>query len=126
MMSVWPQHLFMVGCGNMAGQMLARWLDCGLDPARVTVLRPSGRPVADGVTVVTHYPVALPAGTTVLLGMKPYQIADVATALAPLCDATMQIVSILAGTTLADLRARFPAVRDVVRAMPNLPVGLGG
>lgn len=125
MMSVWPQHLFMVGCGNMAGQMLARWLDCGLDPSRVTVLRPSGRPVADGVRVVTDYPAVLPAGTTVLLGMKPYQIADVAAALAPLCDATMPIVSILAGTPLADLRARFLEVRDVVRAMPNLPVGLG-
>ncbi|WP_298395418.1 pyrroline-5-carboxylate reductase [Sphingobium sp.] len=121
----WPDHLFLVGCGNMAGQMLSRWLDCGLDPARVTVLRPSGRPVADGVAVVTDYPAALPAGTTVLLGMKPYQIADVGAALAPLCTADTRIISILAGTTLADLRGRFPAARDIVRAMPNLPVGLG-
>ena len=121
----WPDHLFLVGCGNMAGQMLARWLDCGLDPARVTVLRPSGRPVADGVAVVTTYPATLPAGTTILLGMKPYQIADVATALAPLCGADVRIVSILAGTPIADLRTRFPAVHDMVRAMPNLPVGLG-
>ncbi|WIW87554.1 pyrroline-5-carboxylate reductase [Sphingobium sp. V4] len=122
---VWPDHLFLVGCGNMAGQMLIRWLDCGLDPARVTVLRPSGRPVADGVAVVTDYPSALPAGTTVLLGMKPYQIGDVAAALAPLCAADTRLVSILAGTTLAELRRRFPAAGDIVRAMPNLPVGLG-
>lgn len=121
----WPDHLFLVGCGNMAGQMLARWLDCGLDPARVTVLRPSGRSVADGVAVVTTYPATLPAGTTILLGMKPYQIADVATALVPLCGADVRIVSILAGAPIADLRARFPGVRDMVRAMPNLPVGLG-
>ncbi|CAM8666478.1 MULTISPECIES: pyrroline-5-carboxylate reductase family protein [Sphingobium] len=120
-----PDHLFLVGCGNMAGQMLSRWLDCGLDRERVTVLRPSGRPVTDGVAVMTDYPAALPAGTTVLLGMKPYQIADVAVALAPLCVADTRIVSILAGTTLADLRARFPVARDIVRAMPNLPVGLG-
>ncbi|MES2173011.1 MAG: pyrroline-5-carboxylate reductase [Pseudomonadota bacterium] len=125
MTPAWPDHLFLVGCGNMAGQMLSRWLDCGLDPARVTVLRPSGRPVADGVAVVTDYPDALPAGTTVLLGMKPYQIADVAAALAPHCNADTRIVSILAGTTLADLRARFSVARDIVRAMPNLPVGLG-
>jgi pyrroline-5-carboxylate reductase len=115
----------MVGCGNMAGQMLARWLDCGLDPARVTVLRPSGRPVADGVTVVTDYPASLPAGTNVLLGMKPYQITDVAAALAPLCDARIRIISILAGTTLDQLRAALPQAWDIVRAMPNLPVGLG-
>ncbi|MEC3910468.1 pyrroline-5-carboxylate reductase [Sphingobium sp. CR2-8] len=124
MTQVWPDRLFMVGCGNMAGQMLTRWLDCGLDPARVTVLRPSGKPVADGVAVVTDYPATLPAGTTVLLGMKPYQIADIAAALGPLCSADTRIVSILAGTTLADLRDRFPS-RDIVRAMPNLPVGLG-
>ncbi|MDO7834844.1 pyrroline-5-carboxylate reductase [Sphingobium sp. HBC34] len=125
MTPTWPDHLFLVGCGNMAGQMLVRWLDCGLDPARVTVLRPSGRPVADGVRVVTAYPAALPAGTTVLLGMKPYQIADVASSLAPLCVADTRIVSILAGTTLAELRDRFPGPRAIVRAMPNLPVGLG-
>lgn len=125
MIQIWPDHLFLVGCGNMAGQMLTRWLECGLDPARVTVLRPSGRAVADGVRVVTDYPAALPVGTTVLLGMKPYQIADVASALAPLCAADTRIVSILAGTLLADLRARFPVVTAIVRAMPNLPVGLG-
>jgi pyrroline-5-carboxylate reductase len=123
--ATFPDHLFMVGCGNMAGQMLSRWLACGLDPARVTVLRPSGQPVADGVAVVTGYPDALPDGTTVLLGMKPYQIDEVAAALAPRCDPDTQLVSILAGTTLATLRTRFPDVRDIVRAMPNLPVGLG-
>ena len=122
---LFPAHLFMVGCGNMAGQMLARWLTCGLDPARVTVLRPSGRPVADGVQVITTYPASLPAQATVLLGMKPYQLDDVAASLAPLCTADTRIVSILAGTPVADLRQRFPAAQDIIRAMPNLPVALG-
>lgn len=121
----WPAHLFLVGCGNMAGQMLTRWLAYGLDPARVTVLRPSGRPVAEGVQVVTDYPSSLPAYTTVLLGMKPQQLASVANSLAPLCGMDTRLVSILAGTTVAELRNRFPAARDVVRAMPNLPVGIG-
>ncbi|HKY81518.1 MAG TPA: pyrroline-5-carboxylate reductase [Sphingobium sp.] len=121
----WPDHLLLVGCGNMAGQILTRWLACGLDPARVTVLRPSGRPVADDVQVVTAPPAELPAETTVLLGMKPYQLADVANELAPLCGAGTRLISILAGTPLAELRRCFPTVRDVVRAMPNLPVGIG-
>lgn len=121
----WPDHLFLVGCGNMAGQMLTRWLACGLDPASVTVLRPSGRPVADGVQVVTSYPDALPPGTTVLLGMKPYQLGDVAQALAPLCGGETTLISILAGTPLAELRRQFPNAGQIVRAMPNLPVGLG-
>lgn len=121
----WPAHLFLVGCGNMAGQMLARWLECGLDPAHVTVLRPSGRAVADGVQVVTEYPSSLPADATVLLGMKPYKLGDVAAALAPLCTEDMRIISILAGTPLVELRRRFPVAQDIIRAMPNLPVGLG-
>ncbi|HEX7742077.1 MAG TPA: pyrroline-5-carboxylate reductase [Sphingobium sp.] len=125
MIDIWPDHLFLVGCGNMAGQMLTRWLHCGLDPARVTVLRPSGRAVAEGVRVVVDYPAALPPGVTVLLGMKPYQLADVAAALAPICGPDVRMVSILAGTPLSELRDHFPAVRDVVRAMPNLPVGIG-
>lgn len=120
-----PAHLFLVGCGNMAGQMLNRWLACGLDPANVTVLRPSGRPVAPGVPVIGACPDALPAGTTILLGMKPHQLGDAAAGLAPLCTPDMPLVSILAGTPVADLRRHFPAVTDVVRAMPNLPVGLG-
>jgi pyrroline-5-carboxylate reductase len=115
----------MIGCGNMAGQMLRRWLDCGLDPSRVTVSRPSGKPVSDGVAVITAYPDALPCGTTVLLGMKPYQLAEVAAALSPLLREDIIIVSILAGTPIADLRAAFPAAGAIVRAMPNLPVGLG-
>lgn len=122
---LFPDSLFLVGCGNMAGQMLARWLDCGLDPARVTVLRPSGRAVADGVRVVTQWPASLAAGTMVLLGMKPQQLDAVAADLAPLCHGRVAILSILAGTPLAELRARFPAVSDMVRAMPNLPVGIG-
>src|SRR3546814_5746749 len=73
-----PEHLFLVGCGNMAGPMLARWLECGLDPAHVTVYRPSGKSIADGVAVLDAWPEYLPDGTLVLLGMKPYQIDDVA------------------------------------------------
>jgi len=68
---------------------------------------------------------ALPAGTTVLLGMKPYQLVEVATALAPLCGEGTTLVSILAGTPLADFRRQFPTAGQIVRAMPNLPVGLG-
>lgn len=122
---LWPDHLFMVGCGNMAGQMLKQWLDCGLEPSRVHVLRPSGRPVFDGVRVTTEWPASLPAENIVLLGMKPYQLGDVAARLAPLTGENTRLVSILAGTPLAELRRQFPDVRDIVRAMPNLPVGIG-
>lgn len=121
----WPSQLFMIGCGNMAGQMLSRWLACGLDPARVTVLRPSGKPVAPGVRVVTDYPEALPEGATVLIGMKPYQFDGVAKALAGMAAPGATYVSILAGTTAAQLREALGAAADIVRVMPNTPVGVG-
>lgn len=121
----WATRLLLIGCGNMAGQMLARWLACGLNPALVTVVRPSGRAVAPGVDVVAAMPQAVAKDAVMLLGMKPYQLADVADTLAPLVGEGTTILSILAGTPLADLRARFPKAGAVVRAMPNLPVGIG-
>jgi len=120
----WPEHLFMVGCGNMAGAMLSRWLACGLPPERVTVLRPSGRPVADGVRVITDYPDVVPAGY-VLLGMKPAMVADVAARLSPLVGPGHKLLSILAGISAEALGRSFPDAGGIVRVMPNTPVGIG-
>jgi pyrroline-5-carboxylate reductase len=125
MADIWPQHLFMIGCGNMAGQMLSRWLACGLDPARVTVFRPSGKPVAPDVQVTARFPGSFADGATIVLGMKPYQFADVAAQIAVVERAPAIFVSILAGTTAAQLRSGLPAHADIVRVMPNTPVGVG-
>ena len=119
-----PGPLWLVGCGNMAGAMLGRWLEEGVDPAHVSVIRPSGAPCAGGVRVTKDYPEdEVPA--IVLLGMKPYQLDLVAPALAPILDAETILVSILAGVELASLRARFAGARTIIRAMPNLPVRIG-
>ena len=119
-----PGPLWLAGCGNMAGAMLARWLEEGVDPAHVSVIRPSGAPAAEGVRVTTDYPEdEVPA--IVLLGMKPHQLDLAAPALAPILDRETILVSILAGVELASLRARFSAPRTIIRAMPNLPVRIG-
>lgn len=116
--------ILMIGCGNMAGAMLERWLEQGLEPAQVTVVRPSGRPVADGVRVLTAIPTdAEPA--LVLLGVKPQKLQEVAPVLLALLHSRTILVSILAGVELATLRARFAAPQTIVRAMPNTPVKLG-
>ena len=115
--------IWLLGCGNMAGAMLAGWLDAGIDPAQVTVIRPTGRDVAPGIRVLTQLPDGeVPA--LVLLGFKPRTLDDVAPALAPALDENTILVSILAGVEQASLRARFPAPRTIVKAMPNLPVRL--
>jgi pyrroline-5-carboxylate reductase len=107
----------------MAGAMLEGWLAAGADPRMITVVRPSGKPAAKGVRVLTALPEdEVPA--LVLLGVKPQKLDEVAPPLAPALEPETVLVSILAGVELAALRARFPIPRAVVRAMPNLPVRL--
>ena len=118
----WPEGpLWLVGCGNMAGAMLRRWLEVGLDPARVTVITRSGSGVPAGVRSLTSPPPdEVPAA--VLLGVKPQQLGEVAPMLARVRPALL--VSILAGVEVATLAAAVPGVA-IIRAMPNLPVALG-
>jgi pyrroline-5-carboxylate reductase len=119
-----PGPLWLVGCGNMAGAMLDGWIAAGIDPAHVSVIRPSGRAVGHGARVTRDYPEdEVPA--IVLLGMKPHQLGEAAPALAPILEPETILVSILAGTELASLRAHFPRPRLTIRAMPNLPVRIG-
>lgn len=116
--------LWLVGCGNMAGAMLARWLDAALDPGLVTVIRPSGRAPAPGIRTLAALPDAA-APAIVLLGVKPQKLDEVAAPLAARIEPATTLVSILAGVDLATLRARVPRAGAVVRAMPNTPVALG-
>jgi len=119
-----PGPLWFVGCGNMGSAMLDGWIAAGIDPAHVTVIRPSGRPVGHDVRVLTDYPEdEVPA--IVLLAMKPYQLDAVAPVLTPILEPETLLLSILAGVEIASLRTRFAAPRTILRAMPNLPVRLG-
>jgi len=119
-----PGPLWMVGCGHMGSAMLDGWIAAGVDPGHVSVIRPSRRGVGNGVRVLTEPPEdEVPA--IVVLAMKPHQLEAVAPVLAPILDPHSLLVSILAGTELATLRASFPAPATIVKAMPNLPVRLG-
>ena len=113
-----PGPLWFVGCGNMGSAMLDGWIAAGIDPAHVTVIRPSGRPVGHDVRVLTDYPEdEVPA--IVLLGMKPYQLDAAAPLLAPILDRETILVSILAGVELGSLRARFSAPRTTFAGKPR-------
>lgn len=113
--------IWLVGCGNMAGAMLRRWLAEGLDPAQVTVITRSGAGAPEGVRSLT----ALPTDETpaiLMLGFKPQQLDDIAPTLAHLHPTLL--LSILAGVEERVLADRIPA-GAVVRMMPNLPVAIG-
>ena len=120
MTPAFPEPAWLVGCGNMAGAMVAGWRAAGVDLSGVTAIRPSGTPV-EGLVTVT----ALPGGEAprfVMLGVKPQKLDEVATGLAPHVGRDTILVSLLAGVSAATLRARFPHARSIVRGMPNLPV----
>ena len=109
----------------MAGAMLARWLDCGLPPYRVQVIRPSGKAVAPGVEVSTTLTEHIVADTCVLLGCKPQQLAQVAEEVGPFLSQRHKLASILAGVPLRQLVAAFPNAVGIVRCMPNMAVRTG-
>jgi pyrroline-5-carboxylate reductase len=107
----------------MAGAMLDGWLSAGVDPAQISVVDPYAAAVPEGVRRLDTLPQdEVPA--MVLLGVKPQKLDDVAPALAPVMDPRAILISMLAGTELGSLRARFPACRTIVRVMPNIPVRL--
>ncbi|ODP38632.1 pyrroline-5-carboxylate reductase [Sphingomonas turrisvirgatae] len=117
-------RLWLIGCGNMAGAMLRRWIEA-------EVVAPND------VFVLDRYPLSLPAGVhqgtalpegelpdAVMLGVKPQQLDEVAATLAPRLAGVPLLLSILAGVEEPALAARFDA-GAIFRVMPNLPVAFG-
>lgn len=121
MTPAFPTPAWLVGCGNMAGAMVEGWRKARVDFSGVTVIRPSGTPVA-GVRTLVDYPDEQPR--FVMLGFKPQKLADIAPGLAPHVGGQTALVSMLAGVTVEDLRARFPDAASITKIMPNLPVAV--
>ncbi|NIJ35420.1 pyrroline-5-carboxylate reductase [Sphingopyxis panaciterrae] len=120
-------RVLLVGCGNMAGAMLDRWLAEGLDPAQVAIVDPFAVP-REGIAHFASLAdwIGQDGGAEwVMLGMKPQQLGDVASDLAPVVRGDTHLLSILAGVSLADLSARFPDARAQVRILPNLAARIG-
>ncbi|MGE4409348.1 MAG: pyrroline-5-carboxylate reductase family protein [Sphingobium sp.] len=125
MLDRFDRPLFLIGCGTMAGAMLSRWLECGLDPALVTVLRPSGKAVGEGIAVISAFPDSLPEHALVVLGMKPQQLGSVAPELTARWREDLTLLSLLAGVSVDRLEGAGVPRGQTVRVMPNTPVALG-
>ena len=101
-------RLWMIGCGNMAGAMLTRWIESGaVQPEAVDVVNRTDRALPAGVRQAR----ALPTGAApdmVVLGVKPQQIADVAALYADRVAGAPILLSILAGVDEAVLARAFP------------------
>ena len=121
--------LVLVGAGKMGGALLQGWLDRGLHRQAVTVIDPS--PPADSVAFLAKVKVATlavpPHGVearVIVIAVKPQIIAKVLPGLRDLIGPDTIVLSIAAGTTLANLDAGIgPAA--IVRSIPNTPAQVG-
>jgi pyrroline-5-carboxylate reductase len=120
-------QILLVGCGNMAGAMLDRWLADGIKADQVAIVDPFAQP-REGIAHFANLAEWSASGASadwIMLGMKPQQLGEVAADLAPHIGEGTQLLSILAGVSLTDLAARFPAAAAHVRVLPNLAARVG-
>ena len=124
-MPAWPQTLTLLGAGKMGQAMLHGWLAAGLEAKAVTIIEPT--PSADLTALCRTKGIALGApatpGEILVLAVKPQTFA--AAAGPELADSRTLVVSIMAGKTIANIRARLPGAGAIVRAMPNTPAAVG-
>ncbi len=122
--------LVLVGAGKMGAALLKGWLDNGLDRKAVVVIDP--KPPADsaaflaaaGVKELPAAPKAIKA-KVIVVAVKPQIIGDVLPGLRGLVGRGTIILSIAAGTTLANLAAGIGDDSAIVRSIPNTPAQVG-
>lgn len=118
------RRLWLVGCGNMGGAMLRQWIASGAVVASdVDIVNRTDRDLPAGVRQAHDLPGG-PLPDAVMLAMKPQQIDAVADRFAARIAGVPVLISILAGVEHDAIARRFDA-GAIVRAMPNLPVGIG-
>jgi pyrroline-5-carboxylate reductase len=112
--------VWLLGCGNMGGALLRRWISEDMGP--VAVIDPSPRNVPAGVVSGAEPPEGRP--DVLVLAVKPQYWLAATEALAGRVGPTTLVVSIMAGVTTAAIAARFPN-SPIIRAMPNTPAAIG-
>jgi pyrroline-5-carboxylate reductase len=120
----------LIGAGNMGLAMLEGWAKEGLSGGDVVVVEPNpSQRLSDLCAVkgfrVAAQPAAGYARDAVILAVKPQALDAGAASAAPFVGPGSVVVSILAGKRIADLSARLPAAKAIVRAMPNTPAAIG-
>jgi len=120
--------LLLLGCGKMGGAMLSGWLEQGLPPETV-VVEPHGPAMAAFAGRVRHVasPAEVPAGfapAAVILATKPQEAPSALPPLARFAAPGTVFLSIMAGRSVAGMRALLGGDAAVVRAMPNTPAAV--
>jgi pyrroline-5-carboxylate reductase len=119
--------IVLAGAGKMGGAMLSGWLARGLDPKHIAVIEPQpsddiGAHVTKGIRI---NPSQKDVGSvaTLVVALKPQTFPEASPMLKSFAGSSTLVVSIMAGTTIASLKAVCGG--SVVRAMPNTPAAIG-
>jgi pyrroline-5-carboxylate reductase len=114
-----------IGAGVMGETLLSGLIRAGRRPEELLVGEKRHERAHEleeryGVSVVGNIEAARKAGTLVIV-VKPQDMADVLDELAPVVRPGQLVVSLAAGITTAFMEARLPEGVAVVRVMPNTP-----
>lgn len=119
-----------IGAGNMGGPVARTMLVAGVQGEHLLIANSS--PASSeraaavlGATAASSRSEALAKADVVVLGVKPYQVLDLAVDLREELAAGAIVISLAAGITLAQIEQALPDGTAVVRAMPNTPISVG-
>jgi pyrroline-5-carboxylate reductase len=118
------EGIILVGCGNMGGAMAAGWV-AQARAESLTIIEPMAARAPSGVRCLDAPPRGEAPPAVLVLAVKPQMLAAVAPTLGHLVGPQTILLSILAAVEIATLRAYFPYAQAIVRAVPNLPAGIG-
>jgi pyrroline-5-carboxylate reductase len=119
--------IVLAGAGKMGGALLAGWLARGLDACDVAVIEPHPSAETRALTArgvrINPSSQDLGAIAALVIAVKPQTFREAGSALRPLIGPGTLVLSIMAGTTIADIAEVCGG--SVVRAMPNTPAAIG-
>lgn len=115
----------------MGTALLRAWLNNGLSPSAVNIIDPCAHETcpAEIIADQCYDSVATMAAniipSVIVLAVKPQIVPRVLAALSTKNMSDTLIISVAAGTTIADMATNFNGEVAVVRAMPNIPAAVG-
>jgi len=118
-----------IGAGNMGGPVVRSFLAAGVrgEDLRIanSTMASSERAAQELGASAASRAEALEGADVVVLGVKPYQILDLASEIGEELPESALVISLAAGTTLDRIEEALPGGTAVVRAMPNTPISVG-
>jgi pyrroline-5-carboxylate reductase len=124
-------RIAVLGAGKMGGILVQAFLRCGLFPREhvsATVAH-EARALAlskqFGISVTTDNLKAAEQADVLLLGVKPQQMADVVSGIAPALHPGKLLISFAASVKTSAIEAAAGCEIPVIRAMPNTPAMIG-